>query len=596
MSADAAPAGAAGARILSIESLCVTLESARILDQVSINVSSGEILGLVGASGSGKSMTALSIMQLLPAAARTSGAVRLRGQMLSGMKEPELRAIRGRHIGMVFQEPMTALNPLMRIGDQVAETVRLHLPASAGQAAEAAREALDRVGLTGAAGALDRYPYELSGGQRQRVAIAMATVLWPSLLIADEPTTALDAGAQVQILRLLQEFAHGRGQAVILVSHDLAVISQVTDRIAVMEGGKIVEQLATRDLMRRTHHPYTEALLAAARLAPKRAAQGGTDSTPVLEVRDLVREYPARRRSLWRRAPPLRAVDRVSLTVHAGETVALVGESGSGKSSLLRTILALDRPQSGEIRLLGERFSMASRESLSRLRRSIQVVLQDPYGSFDPLWPVERLVAEPYHALDAPPGAAERRINVATVLEQVGLSTGDARRYPHEFSGGQRQRIAIARALILKPAVIAFDEAVSALDVLVRAQILELLAELAQRLRLAYLFVSHDLNVVESISDRVYVMRRGRIVEEGPTQAVFGSPQHAYTDRPAALTPPLRAAGRPQPDPPRVPMVESPGPVPTDNDAHFRQRKAHEIELRFSYRGSVDLVRNCRSG
>ncbi|MGD0492490.1 MAG: ABC transporter ATP-binding protein [Steroidobacteraceae bacterium] len=542
MSADAAPAGAAGARILSIESLCVTLESARILDQVSINVSSGEILGLVGASGSGKSMTALSIMQLLPAAARTSGAVRLRGQMLSGMKEPELRAIRGRHIGMVFQEPMTALNPLMRIGDQVAETVRLHLPASAGQAAEAAREALDRVGLTGAAGALDRYPYELSGGQRQRVAIAMATVLWPSLLIADEPTTALDAGAQVQILRLLQEFAHGRGQAVILVSHDLAVISQVTDRIAVMEGGKIVEQLATRDLMRRTHHPYTEALLAAARLAPKRAAQGGTDSTPVLEVRDLVREYPARRRSLWRRAPPLRAVDRVSLTVHAGETVALVGESGSGKSSLLRTILALDRPQSGEIRLLGERFSMASRESLSRLRRSIQVVLQDPYGSFDPLWPVERLVAEPYHALDAPPGAAERRINVATVLEQVGLSTGDARRYPHEFSGGQRQRIAIARALILKPAVIAFDEAVSALDVLVRAQILELLAELAQRLRLAYLFVSHDLNVVESISDRVYVMRRGRIVEEGPTQAVFGSPQHAYTKKLLAATPRI---GRP---------------------------------------------------
>jgi peptide/nickel transport system ATP-binding protein len=232
----------------------------------------------------------------------------------------------------------------------------------------------------------------------------------------------------------------------------------------------------------------------------------------------------------------------VSLTVHAGETVALVGESGSGKSSLLRTILALDRPQSGEIRLLGERFSMASRESLSRLRRSIQVVLQDPYGSFDPLWPVERLVAEPYHALDAPPGAAERRINVATVLEQVGLSTGDARRYPHEFSGGQRQRIAIARALILKPAVIAFDEAVSALDVLVRAQILELLAELAQRLRLAYLFVSHDLNVVESISDRVYVMRRGRIVEEGPTQAVFGSPQHAYTKKLLAATPRI---GRP---------------------------------------------------
>jgi peptide/nickel transport system ATP-binding protein len=542
MSVDAIPAAASGAPILSIESLCVTLESGRILDQVSLSVSSGEILGLVGASGSGKSMTALSIMQLLPAAARTSGAVRLRERMLTGMKEPELRAIRGRHIGMVFQEPMTALNPLMRIGDQVAETVRLHLPVSAGQAAAAAREALDRVGLCGSDGALARYPYELSGGQRQRVAIAMATVLWPSLLIADEPTTALDAGAQAQILRLLKEFARGRGQAVILVSHDLAVISQVTDRIAVMEGGKIVDQLATRDLMRRAHHPYTEALLAAARLAPKRASRSSIGSTPVLEVRDLVREYPARRRSLWRRPPPVRAVDRVSMTVHAGETIGLVGESGSGKSSLLRTMLALDRPQSGEILLLGERFSMASQGSLRRLRRSIQVVLQDPYGSFDPLWSVERLVAEPYHALDVAPGAAERRFNVATVLEQVGLSSGDARRYPHEFSGGQRQRIAIARALILKPAVIAFDEAVSALDVLVRAQILELLAELAQRLRLAYLFVSHDLNVVESIADRVYVMRRGGIVEEGPTETVFGSPQHAYTKELLAATPRI---GRP---------------------------------------------------
>jgi peptide/nickel transport system ATP-binding protein len=530
----------AGAPILSVESLCVTLQSARILDGVTLSVSPGEILGLVGASGSGKSMTALSIMRLLPAGARTSGAVRLQGRLLSGMNEVELRGIRGRRIGMIFQEPMTALNPLMRIGDQVAETVKLHLPVSAGQAAEAAREALDRVGLSGAEVALDRYPYELSGGQRQRVAIAIATALRPSLLLADEPTTALDAGAQAQILRLLQEFSRAHAQAVILVSHDLAVISQVTDRIAVMADGKIVEQLATCDLMRGPHHPYTEALLAAARLTPKRASRGGMASAPVLEVRGLVREYPGRRRSLWRRPPSLRAVDGVSLTVHAGETIGLVGESGSGKSSLLRTILALDRPQSGEIRVLGERFSMASRGSLRRLRRSIQVVLQDPYGSFDPLWPVERLVAEPYHALEGPPGAAERRVNVAAALVQVGLSPGDARRYPHEFSGGQRQRIAIARALILKPAVIAFDEAVSALDVLVRAQILELLAELAQRLQLAYLFVSHDLNVVESIADRVYVMQRGRIVEEGPTEMVFGSPQHEYTKKLLAATPRFR--------------------------------------------------------
>ena len=531
MKIDAVQAGAA-APILSIESLCVTLASALILDGVSLTVSSGEILGLVGGSGSGKSMTALSVMRLLPARARTSGEVRLSEQLLTGMSESEIQGVRGREIGMVFQEPMTTLNPLRRIGDQVAETVRLHHRVSARQAAEAAREALDRVGFSDAAGALDRYPYELSGGQRQRVAIAAATVLWPSLLIADEPTTALDAGAQAQILRLLERFAHDRGQAVILVSHDLAVISQVTDRIAVMQGGRIVEQLATRDLTRGGHHPYTEALLAAARLSPA-----------ILEVRGVVREYPVRRRSQWRRPPPFRAVDGVSLTLHAGETIGLVGESGSGKSSLLRAILALDRPQSGEVLLKGENFSLASGRQLRRLRRSIQVVLQDPYGSFDPLWPVERLVAEPCHTLESPPGAAERRAKVAAVLEQVGLSAADARRHPHEFSGGQRQRIAIARALILNPAVIAFDEALSALDVLVRAQILELLAELAQRSGLAYLFVSHDLNVVQSIADRVYVMQRGRIVEEGATESVFGSPQHAYTKALLAATP--RIGGKP---------------------------------------------------
>jgi peptide/nickel transport system ATP-binding protein len=357
----------------------------------------------------------------------------------------------------------------------------------------------------------------------------MACVLWPSLLIADEPTTALDAGAQQQVLALIREFARDRGRSVILVSHDLGAVAQVTDRVAVINEGRIVEQCATRDLARAGHHPYTEALLAASRLVPKRTARASSGSPPVLEVRDVTRDYPARRRSWRRREIPFRAVDGVSLTVHAGETIGLVGESGSGKSSLLRAILALDRPQAGEIRLLGERCSTASPPSMKRLRRSIQVVLQDPYASFDPLWSVERLIAEPYHCLDVPPTAAERRANVAAVLEQVGLSPADARRHPHEFSGGQRQRIAIARALILKPAVIAFDEAVSALDVIVRAQILALLAELAERSGLAYLFVSHDLEVVGSIADRVYVMQRGRIVEEGPTSAVFGEPRHAYT-------------------------------------------------------------------
>jgi len=259
----------------------------------------------------------------------------------------------------------------------------------------------------------------------------------------------------------------------------------------------------------------------------------------VLEVRDVVQEYPRRRRSLWRAAAPLRAVDDVSISVHAGETVGLVGESGSGKSSLLRVILALERPRTGEVRLFGDPFSSAQGASLRRLRRGIQAVFQDPYGSFDPEWSVEQLIAEPFYLLDSPPAAAERRRRVAAVLEQVGLPASDARRYPHEFSGGQRQRLAIARALITEPAVIAFDEAVSALDVLVRAQILELLAELSERLRLAYLFVSHDMNVVRSIADRIYVMQQGRIVEHGPTEEVFTSPRHAYTEALIAATPKL---------------------------------------------------------
>jgi peptide/nickel transport system ATP-binding protein len=537
-------AARAAAPLLAIDALSVSIGAAQIIKNLSLAVGAGEILGLVGASGSGKSMTALAIMRLLPAHATLTGAVSLRGETLSGKSETELQNIRGRDIGIVFQEPMTALNPLMRIGDQVAETVRLHRSVSIGEARRLARETLDLVGLRGEQGALDRLPYELSGGQRQRVAIAMAVVLEPPLLIADEPTTALDVGTQAQVLRLLQELARTRNMGLILVTHDLAVVAQVTDRVAVMHEGEIVEQGPTRQLLRHLQHPYGRALLAAAELKPKRAAapRTGAERTgaeQVMEVRGVVHEYPRRRRSLWRAAAPLRAVDGVSLSIHAGETVGLVGESGSGKSSLLRVILALERPQTGEVRLLGEKFSTAAGADLRRLRRSIQIVFQDPYGSFDPQWPVERLIAEPFFLMDSPPPAAERRRRVAVVLEQVGLTASDGLSYPHEFSGGQRQRIAIARALVTEPSVIVFDEAVSALDVLVRAQILELLAELAGRLRLAYLFVSHDLNVVRSIADRVYVMQLGRIVEHGSTEGVFASPRHAYTEALIAATPRL---------------------------------------------------------
>jgi peptide/nickel transport system ATP-binding protein len=528
-----------GEMLLEVESLGVSIGAARLLDGVSFKVARGEILGLVGASGSGKSMTALAILRLPPPAARVTGSVYLEDRLVGAMSEAELRAVRGDRVGMIFQEPMTALNPLIRIGAQVAETVRLHRSAGAAEARSLAREGLDRVGLRGSDGAFDRLPYELSGGQRQRVAIAMALALSPALVIADEPTTALDAGTQADVLRLLEDLVRARGSGMILVSHDLAVVSQVTDRIAVMRHGQIVEQLPTAELLTREHHPYTQALLAAARLGPKRAPRRADGAAAVLEAREIVREYPRRRRSFLRRAACLRAVDGVSVDVHAGETVGLVGESGSGKSSLLRTLLALERPQAGEVRLLGEDFGAARGAALRRLRRSVQVVLQDPVGSFDPRWRVERLVAEPYYALDDPPDAALRRSNVAAALEEVGLRAADGARYPHEFSGGERQRIAIARALILRPAVIAFDEAVSALDVLVRAQILTLLAELAERLQLAYLFVSHDLNVVRAIADRVYVMQQGRIVEQGPTERVFRSPEHAYTRALLAATPQL---------------------------------------------------------
>jgi len=527
--------------LLSVQSLCVEIDEVAVLKRLSFAVERGEVLGLVGASGSGKSMTALALMQLLPPRARQSGAVRLEGVELGGMRAAQLQQIRGRQIGMVFQEPMSALNPSMRIGDQVAETVLLHGAASAARARVMARESLDAVGLSGTEGALDRYPHQLSGGQRQRVAIAIAIVLGPALLIADEPTTALDVSTQAQVLTLLCDLARSRRMGVLLVSHDLAVIAEYSDRVAVMQAGEIVDECVTTPTLHHLTHPYAKALLAAAVLAPKRpaAAAAAAPSAAVLEVRGVVRDYALPRRSLWRPAGALRAVDHASLAIHAGETVGLVGESGSGKSSLLRAILGLEPLQAGEVQLLGECLSRATGRTQRRLRRSLQAVFQDPYGSFDPRWSVEQLVSEPFHLLDVPPSAAERRRRVAMALEQVGLSPRDASRRAHEFSGGQRQRIAIARALITEPKVVVFDEAVSALDVLVRAQILELLAGLAERLRLAYLFVTHDLAVLRAIADRVYVMQRGRIVEEGPTLRLLTSPQHAYTKMLVAATPRL---------------------------------------------------------
>jgi peptide/nickel transport system ATP-binding protein len=520
--------------LLAVEALDVAIGGVAILRGVSLALGAGETLGVIGESGSGKSMTALAVMGLLPRAAQASGRVLLDGGDLLGRTEAELCRIRGRDMGMIFQEPMTALNPLQTIGDQVAETVRVHGAASAAEARAVARATLDRVGLAGFG--LGRYPHELSGGQRQRVGIAMAIALRPRLLIADEPTTALDVTTQAAILALLRRLVAEDGMGLMLITHDLAVVADMADRLAIMTEGQVVEAGPTREVLRHKRHPYTRALFAASAHRPARLPR--LARAPLLRVEGLVREYPGPRRGLFGREPPTRAVRNVSFTLHAGESLGLVGESGCGKSTLTRAVLGLERAQGGRIVLDGEEIR-AGEAMPKALRAKMQVVFQDPYGSFDPRWRVARLLAEPFHLLDRPPRGAERAAAVAGALEAVGLAAADGEKFIHEFSGGQRQRIAIARALIIRPRLIVLDEAVSALDVRVRAAILDLLADLSTRLGLSYLFITHDLTVVRAITDRVMVMKAGEIVETGPTARVFDAPQHPYTRELLAAAPVL---------------------------------------------------------
>ncbi|HEY8594905.1 MAG TPA: dipeptide ABC transporter ATP-binding protein [Devosiaceae bacterium] len=525
--------------LLTMEKLTLDIGGTPILHEIDLSVSPGEILGVIGESGSGKSMTALSIMRLLPEGARLGGAIRLMGNDLAACGERQMCGIRGREIGMVFQEPMTALNPVKTIGDQVAETVLVHTRTGRREAMEIARRTLERVGLPADRFPLSRYPHELSGGQRQRVVIAMAIALRPKLLIADEPTTALDVTTQAQILKLLQGLVREDGMGMILITHDLAVVAGLADRIAIMRQGEIVESGPTLDVFETMRHPYTRSLFAASVHQPlrHRPPEPERQMDPILDVRDAVRIYPPRGRTLWHRPPAVRAVDGVSLAIRPGENVGLVGESGCGKSTLSRAILALEELQGGEIRLFGK---TAGPHMPNALRAGIQVVFQDPFGSFNPRWTVARLVAEPFHLMQRKPVDAAARVIEA--LEEVGLKAEDAHKYIHEFSGGQRQRIAIARALITRPELIVLDEAVSALDVSIRAQILDLLADLSDRLGISYLFISHDLSVVRSITDRVMVMKAGKIVETGPTDDVFNNPQHPYTRELIAATPMLSTA------------------------------------------------------
>ena len=533
--------------LLEIQHLNLSIHDTRILTDISLSVAQGRTLGLIGESGAGKSMTALSIMQLLPTGSACHGAIHFDGMDLTQLDEVTLCELRGSDIGMVFQEPMTALNPVHTIGDQITESVLLHRKVSRKEARRIAEATLERVELPTSRYPLSRYPHELSGGQRQRVVIAIAIACQPKLLIADEPTTALDVTTQAGILDLLNSLKASEDLALILITHDLAVVANMADDVVIMRNGEIVESGATNKVFSEQNHPYTQTLFKASSFVPAQgnsaqaesvtSADQQTNAAPLLSVDRLVCEYPINRRRLFAPQRFFRAVDEISFDVHAGESVGLVGESGCGKSTLARALLGLQKISAGQVKLLGN--DLSNQEALRLSRMHMQVVFQDPYGSFNPRHRVRRLVAEPLHVLPEKPDRAESAKLVAATLESVGLATSDSDKFIHEFSGGQRQRIAIARALITRPKLIILDEAVSALDVSVRAQVLELLARLGDEHGLSYLFISHDLSVVRNVTDRVLVMRFGKIVESGYTNKVFNQPQHEYTQELIAAVPEL---------------------------------------------------------
>jgi microcin C transport system ATP-binding protein len=521
----------AEAKLLQVKDLSVTFDTpggaVEAVRHASFEIGKGETVALVGESGSGKSVTALSVLQLLPypMARHPNGSIRFEGKELVGAPEGEMRHVRGNDIAMIFQEPMTSLNPLHNVEKQVSEVLYVHKGMNPAQARARVLELLDLVGIRNAEQRLTAYPHELSGGQRQRVMIAMALANEPDLLIADEPTTALDVTIQAQILKLLKELQQRLGMAMLFITHDLGIVRLMADRVCVMTDGEIVEQGDTGAIFDTPQHAYTKHLLAA---EPKgRKKPGAADAGVVISGDDVKVWFPIKKGVFRRTVDHVRAVDGVSLTVREGHTVGVVGESGSGKTTLGMALLRLER-STGAIGFDGRDIQDLQSNEMRPLRREMQVVFQDPYGSLSPRMSIAEIVAEGL-AVHGIGDRRERDALVVEALEEVGVDPDWRHRYPHEFSGGQRQRIAIARALVLKPRFIVLDEPTSALDMSVQAQIVDLLRDLQEKHRLAYLFISHDLKVVRALADEVIVLRAGQVVEQGSADAIFDNPQDPYT-------------------------------------------------------------------
>ena len=531
--------------LLEVKDLSVNFgtgdKAVRAVRGVSFDIRRGETVALVGESGSGKSVTALSVLQLLayPAASHPTGSIRFQGKELVGASTRELLSVRGNRISMIFQEPMTSLNPLHTIERQVNEVLILHKGLSREAARKRTLELLEQVGIPDAANRLDAYPHQLSGGQRQRVMIAMALANEPDLLIADEPTTALDVTIQAQILKLLKSLQARYGMALLFITHDLGIVRKMADRVCVMTQGRIVEQGPVAEVFDRPQHSYTQHLLSA---EPKgRPAAVDPAAPEILRLDDLKVHFPIRRGVMRRTVGHVKAVDGVSLALRAGHTIGLVGESGSGKTTLGLALLRLERSEGG-IRFDARDLQGLSQRELRPMRREMQIVFQDPFSSLSPRMSVGEIVGEglEVHRIGT---KQERDVLIDQVLREVGLDPSSRERYPHEFSGGQRQRISIARALVLKPRLIVLDEPTSALDMSVQAQIVDLLRDLQQRHKLAYLFISHDLKVVRALADEVVVLRHGKVVERGPAKQIFEAPQTPYTQALIAAAFNLEAIG-----------------------------------------------------